>query len=78
MFVFQMTQAQSVMATPFYGKIVANYPDLEGITVYNLNSELAVISERKGFFTIAASVGDTLQFTAVQLTPAKYVVKKRI
>lgn len=77
MFVFQMTQAQSVMATPFYGKIVANYPDLEGITVYNLNSELAVISERKGFFSIAASVGDTLQFTAVQLTPAKYVVKKK-
>ena len=73
---FQLTFAQSFISTPFYGKIIANYADLEGITVYNLNSELAVISEKKGYFTINANVGDTLQLTAVQLSSTKYVVKK--
>ena len=73
---FQLTNAQSSVDSQFYGKIAATYPDLEGITVYNLHSELAVISEKKGFFTITAKVGDTLQLTAVQLTPTKYVVKK--
>jgi hypothetical protein len=76
-FFFQLVFAQSSALSPFYGKIVTNYPDLEGITVYNLNSELAVISEKRGFFSISAHVGDTLQFTAVQLTPAKYIVKKK-
>ena len=73
---FQLTFAQSFISTPFYGKIIANYADLEGITVYNLNSELAVISEKKGYFTINVNVGDTLQLTAVQLSSTKYVVKK--
>ena len=76
-FFVSFASGQTIVSTTLYGKIVADYPDLDGITVYNLKSELIVISEKNGYFTIAASVGDTIQFSAVQFQTYKHVVKSK-
>lgn len=49
-----------------YGKVISSNKDVTGITIQNLNSERATITDFEGNFSIRASVGDTLVFSAVQ------------
>lgn len=49
------------------GKIVASVQDLEGIHVINISDKNYTSTASGGYFTIKASVGDTLQFSAVHL-----------
>lgn len=49
------------------GKISANAPDLEGVYVINLKTEKSTITEKDGYFSIAAIPGDTLIFSAIHL-----------
>jgi len=44
---------------------------LEGIYIVNLKTEKATLTERGGYFSITASVGDTLMFSAVQFKALK-------
>jgi hypothetical protein len=53
------------------GKVTADYNDLEGIYIVNLKTEKATLTERGGYFSITASVGDTLMFSAVQFKGLK-------
>lgn len=69
------------MATPVLsqvrllkGKIAADYPDLEKVTITNLNSKAFVTSEENGYFEIKASMNDTLRFSAVQFVEKKILV----
>lgn len=59
------------------GKITSDYPDLEGIYIANLNSDVATVSEKNGYFSINASVGDTLLFSAVQFVGTKIKLKEQ-
>lgn len=58
------------------GKVTANYNDLEGIYIVNLKTERATLTERGGYFSITASVGDTLMFSAVQFKGLKVALKE--
>lgn len=58
------------------GKVTADYNDLEGIYIINLNTEKATLTERGGYFFINANVGDTLMFSAVQFKAMKIAVSK--
>lgn len=58
------------------GKITADYNDLEGIYIVNLTTERATLTERGGYFSITASVGDTLMFSAVQFKGLKVALKE--
>lgn len=58
------------------GKVTADYNDLEGIYIVNLKTERATLAERGGYFSITASVGDTLMFSAVQFKGLKVVLKE--
>ena len=58
------------------GKITADYNDLEGIYIVNLKTERATLTERGGYFSITASVGDTLMFSAVQFKGLKVALKE--
>ena len=58
------------------GKVIANYNDLEGIYIVNLKTEKAVLTERGGYFSITANVGDTLMFSAVQFKGLKVALKE--
>lgn len=58
------------------GKVTADYNDLEGIYIVNLTTERATLTERGGYFSITASVGDTLMFSAVQFKGLKVAIKE--
>lgn len=68
--------AQNKQSKLLQGKIVANSSDLEGIYVLNLKSDHSTLTEKGGYFTIAASVGDTLMFSAVQFKGIEVAVKE--
>jgi len=58
------------------GKVMADNPDLEGIYIVNLKSEKSTLTERGGYFTINATVGDTLLFSAVQFKGIKLALRE--
>lgn len=48
------------------GKVVSPKRDVTGITIQNITTERATITDFQGNFSIRATVGDTLVFSAVQ------------
>lgn len=59
--------AQESARTRLTGRISANTIDLEGVYVINLKTEKSTITDKDGYFSIAAIPGDTLLFSAVNL-----------
>ena len=68
--------AQESGRTVLNGKINANTIDLEGVYVINLKTEKSAMTEKEGFFSIAAIPGDTLLFSAIQLKEVRIVLKQ--
>jgi hypothetical protein len=62
------------------GKVIADYGDLNGIYVINLNPEASgqkvSITEKGGFFNFPASVGDTLMFSSINYKGLKIKLKE--
>lgn len=58
------------------GKVTSSYSDLEGIYLINLKSKETTLTEHGGYFSIKASVGDTLVFSSVQFKAVKVAVKE--
>lgn len=54
-----------------HGKVNADMTNLEGIYVINLKTEKASITDKEGYFSIEAAVGDTLLLSAVQFKSTK-------
>lgn len=75
-----MMQLSNGQVTPaskkINGKVTADYNDLESIYIVNLKTEKSTLTERGGYFSINASVGDTLLFSAVQFKSVKIALKK--
>lgn len=74
-FVTNSILAQTSCCKMFQGKVIANYKDLDGIYVINQNTEKATITTDGGYFSIAASVGDTLILSAVQFKAVRYIIQ---
>ncbi len=68
--------AQESARTILNGKINANTIDLEGVYVINLRTEKSTITEKEGYFSIAAIPGDTLLFSAIHLKEIRVVLGK--
>ncbi|TRX39662.1 hypothetical protein [Flavobacterium restrictum] len=58
--------AQEKNVSKLNGKIMSTVSNLEGIYIINLKTEKAAISDRDGYFSLPAAVGDTLLLSAVQ------------
>lgn len=58
------------------GKIIANYSDLEGITIVNSTQKTNVTTEKNGFFKLKANVKDSLIISAVQFEGVSLILKK--
>lgn len=72
LFVVTISSGQSLaISKRLSGKVTSDYNDLEGIYIVNLKTEKATLTERGGYFSITASVGDTLMFSAVQFKGLK-------
>lgn len=77
LFVIQLSNGQGlIMQKKINGKVTADYNDLESIYILNLKTEKSTLTERGGYFSINASVGDTLIFTAVQFKSVKIALKE--
>jgi hypothetical protein len=60
---------------PLRGKITADTSQLREVFVINGNTNEAVQAEARGYFTILATVGDTLQFSSTRFKARQRVVK---
>jgi hypothetical protein len=69
--------AQESVKTRLNGKINANTIDLEGVYVINLKTEKSTITEKDGYFSIAAIPGDTLLFSAIHLKEIRVVLENK-
>lgn len=69
--------AQESDRTILNGKISANTIDLEGVYVINLKTEKSSITEKDGHFSIAATLGDTLLFSAIHLKEIRIVLEQK-
>jgi hypothetical protein len=58
------------------GKVISELNDLEGIYILNLKTEKSTLTERGGYFSIYASVGDTLLFSAIQFKGMKVILRE--
>jgi hypothetical protein len=76
LFLTTLLQGQnSSFSKKINGKIIANNNDLEGVYIVNLKTEKSTSSERGGYFSLNASVGDTLLFSAIQFKGLKVKLK---
>ncbi|WP_146739554.1 hypothetical protein [Flavobacterium aciduliphilum] len=72
----QVEAQNAVFSNRINGKVIADYNDLEGIYIINLANENSTSTERGGYFSIVAKVGDTLLFSAIQFKALKVAVKE--
>ena len=56
------------------GKIIANTNDLEGVYVVNAQTEVTVITNAYGTFSIKANPGDTLVFSSIQFKESRILL----
>lgn len=49
------------------GKLIAEFADLEGVHIINVNADYATTAQLGGYFTTWAKPGDTLMFSAVHI-----------
>lgn len=71
-----VSAAQSKQSKILEGKVVANSSDLEGIYIVNLKNDTSTATEKGGYFSIRASVGDTLLFSAVNFKGIEITLKE--
>jgi hypothetical protein len=77
LFLVTISSAQGLATSKrLNGKVIADYNELEGIYIVNLKTERATLTERGGYFSITASLGDTLMLSAVQFKGLKVALKE--
>ncbi|MBB4800095.1 hypothetical protein HNP37_000134 [Flavobacterium nitrogenifigens] len=59
-----------------YGKVILNSKPVEGINITNSNSQINVISDVEGNFSIPVKENEVLVFSAVNLNPLKRRITK--
>lgn len=67
--------AQSTELVFLKGKVVCTIGNLRDVNVSNLRSETTTITNDKGDYSMFVKVGDTLQFSSVQIVTKKVVIQ---
>lgn len=71
------TLAQATTPILLEGKVIADMSNLEGIYVIDLKTEKDAITDKSGYFSLPASVGDTILFSAVQFKKLRVVLTEK-
>ena len=71
---FAQTFAQTTTLTLLKGKITSQIKELNDVYVANLRSESIIITDKNGNFSMFVKVGDTLQFSGLQIVTKKAVI----
>ena len=66
LFIIPNSKAQNVKRVLVEGQIIVDYPDLEGVTVYNLSSNKGTITNEEGKFAISVTLNDKIEISALQ------------
>ncbi|WP_299436387.1 carboxypeptidase-like regulatory domain-containing protein [uncultured Maribacter sp.] len=69
-----MAEAQTLFSKEIQGKVVAKDEDVAAVHVQNISTKRATITDLNGYFTIKATVNDTLVISAVQFKRKEIVV----
>lgn len=68
--------AQTNFQHELKGKISAYANSVSGISVINIKTENATLTDSNGYFTVSAAIGDTLMFTSVHFKGLKRAVEQ--
>ena len=71
---FAQTFAQTPTLTLLKGKITSQIKELNDVYVANLRSESTTTTDNNGNFSMFVKVGDTLQFSGLQIVTKKAVI----
>jgi len=71
---FAQSFAQTTTLTLLKGKITSQIKELNDVYVANLRSESIIITDKNGNFSMFVKVGDTLQFSGLQIVTKKSVI----
>lgn len=74
---FAQTYAQTSTLTLLKGKITSKILELNDVNVANLRSESTTATDRNGNFSMFVKVGDTLQFSGLQIIGKKIVIDEK-
>ncbi len=66
------------LATKLDGRIISYTNDVASVHIANLTTDKGTISNMEGFFSISATLGDTLVFSAVQFKKMEVIVTKEV
>lgn len=73
----QFLFSQGIERELLRGKILADSVDVENITIFNISTNIGVISDSKGKFSIKARVADTLYFQGLSFVSKKYALTEK-
>ena len=73
-FLFNNANAQNGTLTFLKGKVTGQLKDINEIYVLNLRSESSTNTDINGNFSLFVKIGDTLQFSGLQIIPKKVVL----
>lgn len=60
------SNAQSNNRIEIEGQVIVDYPDLDGITVFNTSSNKGTITDKEGHFKIKVALNDKVEISALQ------------
>lgn len=77
-FTLGFVNAQEIERIEIKGQLLANYQDLEGVTVFNTSSNRGVITNAEGKFAINATLNDVIEISALQFEKFTVIIDKKI
>ena len=78
LFTITISKAQEVDRIKIEGQIIVDYPDLEGVTVFNHSSNKGTITNKDGKFSISVALNDKIEISALQFKKFLVIISKEI
>ena len=78
LFIIPNSLAQDIKRVLVEGQIIVDYPDLEGVTVFNLSSNKGTITNKEGKFAISVFLNDKIEISALQFEKFSIIISKEI
>jgi len=70
--------SQTINRVEIRGKVVVDWNELEGITVYNASSNKGTVTDKEGVFELEVAINDRVQFAALQFQNFEVVITQDV
>lgn len=78
LFYSALLYSQDVERVEIQGRIIADYQDIEGVTVYNTSSNKGTVTDIEGKFKISVAVNDRIEVSALQFEKFNIIITQNI